>query len=520
MGGRGRGPGGSGGGDSRLIAAGILLSRIFGLVRQRVTAHFLGDGDAADVLASAFRIPNFLQNLFGEGVLSASFIPAYARLLAEGKREEAGRVAGAVASLLALTTSAIVLVGVLAAPGLVDLVAPGFSGEKRDLTVVLVRVIFPGVGLLVMSAWCLGVLNSHRRFFLSYASPVLWNVAMIATLLYAGPGQSPEHLVVTVAWASVVGSLLQFLVQLPTVVRLDRELRFAPDTASPAVRGVAKRFGVVVVGRGVVQVSGFVDTAIASLIGAGSVATVNYAQALSMLPVSLFGMSVSAAELPAMSGETGTTEEIAAALRVRLDRGFARIAYFVIPSAAAFVLIGGVIAAGLYQGGAFTAESARWVWGALGGAAVGLLAGTMGRLYSSASYALGDAVTPLRFALVRVVLGGALGWATALTLPELLGLDARWGVTALTASSGFAAWLECQLLRRAITRRIGATGVPARRLASLWGCAIAAGVAAALSARAIDGRHVLMVAAVAVPAFAAVYLGLTRVFGLDDARRA
>ena len=507
-------------GGAKLVAAGILLSRIFGLVRQRVTAHYLGVGDAADILASAFRIPNFLQNLFGEGVLSASFIPAYARLLAEGKREEAGRVAGAVASLLALTTATLVLLGVLGAPLLVDLIAAGFSEEKRAQTVVLVRIIFPGVGLLVMSAWCLGVLNSHRRFFLSYVSPVLWNVAMIATLLVAGPGQAPERLVVTVAWASVVGSLLQFAVQLPTVWRLDRDLRFVPDTSSAIVRGVAQRFGTVVLGRGVVQVSGFVDTAIASLISAGAVATLNYAQALSMLPVSLFGMSVSAAELPAMSGVQGTDEEVATALRSRLDRGLGRIAYFVIPSAAAFVAIGGVLVAGLYQGGAFTRQNSQWVWGALAGAAVGLLAGTMGRLYSSASYALGDAVTPLRFAVVRVSLGAVLGSISALWLPGLLGVDASWGVAALTAASGLAAWVEFQLLRRAITRRIGTTGVPAARILALWGCALVAGGAGALTARLLEGSHSLLIAAAAVPVFGGTYLGLTYLFRLDDARRA
>jgi putative peptidoglycan lipid II flippase len=507
-------------GGARLIAAGILLSRIFGLVRQKVLAYFLGDGVAADVLTAAFRIPNFLQNLFGEGVLSASFIPVYSRLLAEGKREEAGRVAGAVLSLLALTTAVLVLGGMLATPLLVDVIAPGFEGEARALAVRLVRLIFPGVGMLVLSAWCLGVLNSHRRFFLSYVSPVLFNLAVIVALLVGGSGASGERVAWIAAAASVAGSALQFIIQLPLVLRLERGLRFAPDLASPLVRGVATRFGAVVIGRGVVQVSGFVDTAIASLVGAGSVATLGYSQALSMLPVSLFGMSVSAAELPAMAGEVGSADEVAAALRARLDRGLARIAYFVIPSAAAFLLIGGVLAGGLYQGGRFTSDSAHWVWAALGGSAIGLLAGTMGRLYSSASYALGDATTPLRYAIVRVTLGAALGWATALTLPGLLGLDPRWGVAALTASSGLAAWVEFQLLRRAITRRVGATGVPFGRIATLWGCAIAAGGLSWLTARALEGRGPLLVAAVAVPVFGAVYLGATRLLGADDARRA
>ncbi|MBA3765605.1 MAG: murein biosynthesis integral membrane protein MurJ, partial [Acidobacteria bacterium] len=151
-----------------LVGAGILLSRLVGLVRQRVFAHYFGTSDAADAFNAAFRIPNFLQNIFGEGALSASFIPVYAKLLAHDDKKEATRVASAVLSVLALVTATFVLIGVLTTPYLISLIAPGFTGEKRELTIRLVKIFFPGAGLLVLSAWCLGVLNSHRRFFLSY----------------------------------------------------------------------------------------------------------------------------------------------------------------------------------------------------------------------------------------------------------------------------------------------------------------------------------------------------------------
>src|SRR6185437_6400811 len=144
-----------------LVATGILLSRLAGLVRQHFLARYLGLGDAADAFNAAFRIPNFLQNLFGEGVLSASFIPVYARLRASGDDEAATHVAGAVIALLALATSLLVVVGILVTPWLIWLIAPGFAGAKRELTITLVRILFPGAGLLVLSAWCLGVLNSH-----------------------------------------------------------------------------------------------------------------------------------------------------------------------------------------------------------------------------------------------------------------------------------------------------------------------------------------------------------------------
>src|SRR4051812_45931361 len=158
--------------SAMLVAAGIFGSRVVGLIRQRVIAHYFGLGMEADAWSAAFRIPNVLQNLFGDQALSASFIPVYASLLARGERRDADRVAGAVASLLALIVALLVLIGVLPTPQLIGLVAPGFAGTKRELTTRLVRILFPGAGLLVVSGWCLGVLNSHRRFLLSYTAPI------------------------------------------------------------------------------------------------------------------------------------------------------------------------------------------------------------------------------------------------------------------------------------------------------------------------------------------------------------
>src|SRR3984957_6956930 len=192
-----------------LVAAGIMLSRIAGLIRESIFAHYLGNSAAADAFKAGFRIPNILQNLFGEGVLSASFIPVYSRLLGEGDEETADLLAWAVGAMLALAISIFVVLGVFAAPFLINVIAPGFHGDKRELTIRLVRILFPGAGLLVMSAWCLGILNSHRRFFLSYSVGVIWNAAMIFTMLKWG-GHSTQHdLSIILAWGSVAGSALQ-----------------------------------------------------------------------------------------------------------------------------------------------------------------------------------------------------------------------------------------------------------------------------------------------------------------------
>ncbi len=499
------------------MAAGIFLSRLTGLVRERALAHYFGSSLAADAFRAAFRIPNLLQNLFGEGALSASFIPVYARLLARGERDEARRVAGAVAALLALIVSVLVLAGVLGTPLIIDLIAPGFSGARRVLTIELVRIFFPGAGILVMSAWCLGVLNSHGRFLLSYTAPVVWNAAIIGTLVMFGGRQDAARLALTVAWGSVIGSALQFAVQLPSVMRLAGRMRFRPALASSAVRTVARNFGPVFVSRGVVQLSAYVDQFIASWLPAGSVALIGYAQNLAVLPVSLFGASVSAAELPAMAGVVGHADEIAAALRLRLDDGLRRIAFFIAPSAVAFLVLGDVIAGAIYRTGRFTHADTLWVWAILAGSAVGLLASTLGRLYSSAYYALHDTRTPLRFAVVRVVLTIGLGYLSALPLPHWLGIDHRWGMAGLTASAGIAGWVEFMLLRGALTPRIGRTGVPASLVARLWAVAALAAAVAWAVGRMTSPTHAIVRASLALPVYGLVYIGAAMVLRVPEA---
>jgi putative peptidoglycan lipid II flippase len=510
----------SGGRHAFLVGAGIMLSRIVGLVRQYIFSHYFGlKSDAADAFNQSFRIPNLLQNLFGEGVLSGSFIPVYARLLAKGDEREAGKVAGAIAAILALVVSVIVLLGVLAAPLFIDVIAWGFHGEKRLLAIRIVRILFPGAGLLVLSAWCLGILNSHRKFFLSYTAPVVWNAAMIATLLGFGRRLDETNLAVTLAWGSVVGSALMFAVQLPIVISLVRQLRVNLDTDATEVREVIRNFIPVFFSRGVVQISAFVDGMLATPLPKGAVTGLTNAQTLYTLPVSLFGMAVSAAELPAMSSALGSEAEVAAYLRQRLNAGLRRIAFFIVPSAMAFLALGDVVAGACLQSGKFSAADSRYVWAIIAGSSVGLLASTLGRLYSSTYYALRDTRTPLRFAIIRVALTTALGYFSALPLPKLLGIDPLLGVVGLTASAGVAGWVEFTLLRRTLNARIGATGLPAPLVARLWAsAALAAGAAWAVKLT-IGHHHPIAVAVPILGAYGVVYFGAAYAFGVEECVR-
>jgi putative peptidoglycan lipid II flippase len=529
------------GGYAALVAAGILLSRISGLIREKVFAHFLGNSDAAGVFKAAVRIPNLLQNLFGEGVLSASFIPVYAKLVAEGDDESAGRVAGIVASLLALAVSLIVLLGVFFTPALLFVIAPGFKGAVRELTITVVRIMFPAIGLLVMSAWCLGILNSHRRFFLSYVAPVLMNIVMIATLVVFGLRVSRESLAVAAAWGTVVGAAAQFLVQVPVVLREERRLRFGIDTLFAPVREVIHNFVPVVLSRGVVQVSAYVDNVIASLLGTAAVASLGYAQTLYLLPISLFGMSVAASELPQMSSATGSEEEIRASLRKSLDRGLRQITFFVVPSVVAFATIGEELVAALYQSGAFLAADTRLVWYILIGSTIGLLAATLGRLYSSAFYALRDTRTPLKYAIVRVVITGTLGYLFAMPfrpvflgllricripLPAVHGGNKILGVIALTATAGIAGWVEFLLLRRTLQSRIGQLESEGSFEIKLWIAALVAGgagiafdrYAAAPLAAHLRWPHISEGVLVA-GCFGVVYLAIAQAMGVPHVRQ-
>lgn len=503
-----------------LVAAGIFLSRIAGLIRERVFASYFGNSDAGDAFKSALKIPNILQNLFGEGVLSASFIPTYSGLIAKEKQEEAGHLAGVILSLLTLVTSVLVLLGVYFAPLLIDLISPGFEGAKRLLTIRLVQIFFPGTGLLVLSAWCLGILNSHRKFFLSYVAPVVWNLAQIAALLIFGVSSQVEDLAVKVAWALVLGSALQFLIQLPVAVPLVKKLRLGISFNLDSVREVIKNFFPVLIARGVVQISGYTDNIIATLLPTGAVSALTYAQILYTLPVSLFGMSVSAAELPAMSSVTGTNNEVAKTLQKKLNDGLQKIAFFVIPSVIGFLILGDVIVATIYQTGRFSQEDTRYVWIVLAGFAVGLLAATFGRLYSSTFYALHNTQTPFRFAVLRIILSILLSYILALKAPIWLNLSPSLGTLGIALSSGLTGWLELYLLRRALNKQIGVTGLGWGLGLKLWASAILSGVISFGVKILFGQRHPVLVGVVVLAPYGMTYFVLTWLLGVSEIRKA
>lgn len=471
--------------SSFLAAAGIFIARVGGLLRESAMGAFLSTSVAADAFRAAVRIPTLLQNLMGEGVLSAAFIPVYSRLLAEVEDDEdhrADQVAGAVLGVILVVSGAVLVVAVLFAGPVTSVLAPGLTGETYDLTVRLVRIVTAGLGFLVISAWCLGILNSHRRFLLAYGSSFLWNAAQIAVLLAVGLwGWTEGDVAVALAWAVVLGGVLEVGIQVPTIRRLAPAIRPSLRLAAPEVREVGRRFLPVVLARGVVQIGAYVDLLLASFLAVGALAALGYAQILYLLPVSLFALSVAAAELPELSRLEDA--EVHEQLPRRVDVALRRISFFIFFTVLAYLAAGNLIVAAIYQRGAFDVDDTTLVAVVLAAYSLGLLGIGPARLFQNALYARGDVRGPAIIAVVRVATAAVLGAFFMLQLDRVVILDGaltayaeldhvaftplpaavrsapdlplRAGAVGLAFASALASWLEWYLLRRRVHQKLG-----------------------------------------------------------------
>ena len=614
-----------------LVALGIGASRLAGLGRETVASRLLGNSAAADAFAVAMRIPNMLQNLLGEGVLSASFVPVYSQLLdghqdaalddnsdagpdedaerdedddaaagqdedaerdedddaaagqdedaerdedddaaagqdedaerdedddaAAGqdedaareqhrrkqREEEAGRVAGAVAAALMTVVGIAVAALVTLARPITFVLAPGLGADRFELAVSLVRVTAVGTGFAVMSAWCLGVLNSHRRFFVSYAAPVVWNAVQVGALLVAWIlAFDLDGIARALAWGVAGGGLAQLLVQLPLTIRLARGLRLRWMRGHGGLREIRRRFGPAVLGRGVVQLSAFLDVMLASLLATGAVAALYRAQMLYTLPVSLFAMSVAAAELPEMSRLAHDPAALAARARLAMRR----VAFWMLLTTVVYVAAGDLVVGLLFEGGAFGSDDTVLVWFVVAAYALGLPATGVSRVLQNACYARGDTAGPARAAAVRVAVSAAVGLAAMFPLDRVtvgphglmnaadalglawalpsaeraLGDTVRLGAAGLALGSAVAAWIEIGLLARLMRHRLGRTGAVRSTLAAPAGAAASAFVSAAALKLLVGDWPVLLAAPLVAGAAALVYTVTAHRSGVPEAQ--
>ncbi len=495
------------------VFAGIFLSRAFGFVARRVFAHYFGADMFADAWQAALRLPNVLRNLLGEGTLSASFIPVYSEFLEQGKEDEARRFAGAALGLLIAAAGAFTLIGVLLAPLMVKLFFWEWSPEKRALTTTLVRILFPMTGVLVISAWALGILNSHRRFFVSYVAPVFWNLAMIGTLLGCGSylAFGKHALVVALAWGALAGGLLQLGVQIPFLRPHLRGLELSLGRGVEGVREAVRNFTPVVAARGVVNLTGWIDTILAGFLASGAVALLGYAQLLYMLPISLFGMSVADSELPELSRMRAETREV---LARRVARALHRVSYFLIPTALAYFCLGDIVVGALFRTGAFGAAETLATWAILGAFSLGVAATASSRVLSSAFYALHDTRTPARIAYLRVAVATSLGLAVMFPIDRVEIGELHLGVAGLALAASVAGTLEYLLLRRALARYLGPHGpgtLPILKMTLAGAIAAAGGVALQL---ALPGGHPVLLGLETLPAFGVLYVAAAALLGI------
>ena len=524
---------------AKKIGTGILLSRLAGLLRESLLRSVLGLGPAADAFTAALRIPNLLQNLLGEGSLSSSFIPVYSKLLSEGKEKEAGHTAGAVAGLLIAFTGALTLVGILIARPIAKLLTPGFSSEKLDLTADLIKITTAGIGFLVLAAWCLGVLNSHRKFFLSYVAPVIWNAAQIVILFIAiGKDWEPVKAARAAAWGLFIGGVIQLLFQFFGVSRLRTKIGFSFSWKNEHVREIIRRFNPTILGRGVVQISAYFDLVLASLLVTGAVAALMSAQVLYILPISLFAMSIAAAELPEMSRNTDSQQ-----LGNRLNQGMKQTSFLMLLTSVIYMTIGDQIIGVIFQWGSFDRDDSIAVAATLAAYSLGIPAIGISRIYQSALYANGDTKTPAFSATLRVLISLIIGLLLMFPLDRLFisnsalekvpgSIVGDWGplsqslrslpenphlgAVGLAVGSAIAAWVEMVFLARKTNKKVTPESSPYSPMVKLLPATFSALMTSIIARWLLSDANAAINCLVCIPAATLAYIAVSSKNGVQE----
>ena len=393
-----------------VVGLATLLSRVFGFIRDVVVAGFFGAGLATDAFFVAFRIPNLLRRLFAEGSLTIAFIPVFTEYLKKKSREEALELASIAFTLLSIVLAVVSVAGILLSPWIVRVMAPGFSDvpDKYALTVFLTRLMFPYIFFISLVALCMGILNSLRHFAAPALAPVVLNICMIASV-FALRGFFADP-ILSLAVGVMAGGILQLAMQFPFLLRVGVRLKPNFYFNHPGIKRIGLLMLPAVFGAAVYQASIFIGTILASLLPGGSVSYLYYADRVVQLPLGVFAIAVGTAALPSFS------EQAAGGDYERLKRTISfslRLILFVtIPSMVALIILRVPIISVLFQRGQFDAASTVFTAQTLLYYAVGLWDFSCIRVVVSAFYALQDTRTPVKIAvvalLVNVVMSVAL----------------------------------------------------------------------------------------------------------------
>jgi putative peptidoglycan lipid II flippase len=501
-----------------VVGGATLLSRILGAVRDIVIASFFGAGLTSDAFIAAFRIPNLLRRLLGEGTLSIAFVPVYTDVLYHQGRTEADRMATSAMRLLALVLLGCALFGIVAAPWLVRLFAPGFaeSADKFELTASLTRIMFPYVIFVGLLALCMGILNVLGHFAAPALAPVFLNIAMIAALCLGARWSGDQNVQVRwLAFGVILGGVLQLGLQIPVLVRSRFRFWKQAPLWHPSFQRILLMLGPVLLGAAVYQINSLVVTLLASLLPQGSVSYLYYADRLVQFPLGIFGIATATAILPTLARQAASQQ--CEAMRQTFAHAITLVFFITLPSMVGLIVLREPIVALLFQRGAFDAHSMRLTASALLYYCTGLWAFSAIRIVLNVFYALKDARTPLRISLIAIAANLILGVL-------LMGPMQHNGLAlALSLSSVF----NMGLLTVALRRKLGALGwraictsiVKTALCAALMGVCVEAVSGWLLPSGGGSGLHLLPGVAGCALIGALVFAGLAHALKLPEMRK-
>jgi putative peptidoglycan lipid II flippase len=447
-----------------VVSIAVLMSRVTGLLRESVMARLFGAGLIYDAFMLGFRIPNLTRDLFAEGALSSAFVPTFTEYLANRGKEAAARLVNLVATALIIVVGAVCALGVIFAPQLVHLLAPGFAAVpgKFELAVSMTRTMFPFLLLVALAAQAMGVLNASNKFGVPAMASTFFNIGSVGFGALLGIWLGPTlHLtrIEGMAIGVVLGGALQLVWQLPTLYRLGFRFRVAFDLNHPGLQRIFRLMIPAILGNAAVQINVMVNTNFASTIADpvrgmdGPVSWLSYAFRFMQLPLGLFGVAMASATLPSISrsAAAGNMDEF----RRTLSKSLGMVFLLTLPSSVGLAVLGKSIIGAIYQGGRFQLYDTQQTAVALSFYAIGLAGYAALKVLSPAFYALGDARTPMLVSLGSIV----INYATAATMIRFAGL----GHAGLALSTSVVALFGFFLLFEILRRRIG--GVYGRELA-------------------------------------------------------
>ena len=491
------------------VSAFTLLSRLLGFVRDIVIANYFGTKSAADAFFMAFRIPNLLRRLTAEGALSAAFVPLFTKTLLKD-RQEAFKLANNVLFHLTLFTAIIMIAGIVFAEPLLKLIAIGFTDdpEKFQLTVSLTRLVFPYLMFVSLAAIMMGILNSMHHFAAPAAAPIMLNISFIVSAIFLR--DYFDLPVYALAVGVLIGGFLQLAIQIPFAIKNGFVFSFVFDPRSDLLKKVLILTLPATLGTAVAEINMFVDTMLASMLKEGSVSYLYYANRLVMFPLGVFAVAISTALLPTLSRHAGKNEndKIIDTLSLSIRGAM----FLIVPSTVGLIILRVPIIEVLFERGAFDHAATLNTAFALGFYAVGLLAFSGVKLFVSAFYAIGDTKTPVKLAMISMLINIALNLI-------LMGPLQHGGLALATA---LASWINLAGLVYFLKKRFGTvdgkTLLKSFLITALISLAMAAAIALAWGYLFASGFSASGLAGIILLA-GLFYFALSYIFGQPEAKR-